>query len=194
MLTTLLLAGLLDAPSPAPTQTGSVVTLARAKRHLKVDADEDDDLIADYLAAAIETLDGPTGWLGRAIQPQTIKLRFNRFDQVPESLPYPPLIAVLAVEQMVDQAWTAVPYRIDDGLLLPPAAGWPSRLGPIRVTYRAGMDGQEGRTLPFPILSAILLMVGDLYRFRETVVVNGRSEPVAMSTTVDDLLTPMRLY
>lgn len=47
------------------------VTLDEAKAQLNVVDSDDDDLIEQYIAAATQALDGPFGWLGRAIMPQT---------------------------------------------------------------------------------------------------------------------------
>ncbi len=58
----------IDPPAP-------LVTLERVKAHLRVDGAEEDDLIAVYIAAAQATIDGPGGWLGRALGRQTIEYR-----------------------------------------------------------------------------------------------------------------------
>ncbi len=51
------------------------MTLDRVKAHLRVDGDEENDLIQAYIAAAQATIDGPGGWLGRALGKQTIEYR-----------------------------------------------------------------------------------------------------------------------
>ncbi len=60
---------------PAP-----LVGLDLLKQHLRVDGSDDDALITAYAAAAQGQIDGPAGWLGRAIGPQTLELRLDRFD------------------------------------------------------------------------------------------------------------------
>lgn len=70
----------IDPPAP-------VVDLALAKRHLRVETDDDDDLIAIYLAAAQGAIDGPAGWLGRAIGTQTLELRLSSFQEEDWRLP-----------------------------------------------------------------------------------------------------------
>jgi hypothetical protein len=57
------------------------------------------------------------------------------------------------------------------------------------ISSRAGYE-----VLPKPIRAAVLLMVGDLYRFRETVSVGVSSTAVPMSTTVESLLSPYRVF
>jgi hypothetical protein len=58
----------------------------------------------------------------------------------------------------------------------------------VRVTYRAGYDA-----VPPAAKAAILLMVGDLYRFRDTVAPIATAS-VPMSTTVTNLLMPLQVY
>lgn len=47
--------------------------------------------------------------------------------------------------------------------------------------------------MPAPIRAAILLMVGDLYRNRDTTAV-GTISKIDMSTTVENLLAPFRVF
>ena len=56
-----------------------VISLADAKLYLRVDHDDDDALISDLIASAVEAVDGPTGWLGRALGQQTLELRASHF-------------------------------------------------------------------------------------------------------------------
>jgi hypothetical protein len=56
------------------------------------------------------------------------------------------------------------------------------------VRYRAGYD-----PVPAAIISAVLLMVGDLYANRETASEGLKSE-IQMSATVQNLLAPYRVY
>src|SRR5690606_35307910 len=71
--------------------TAAVVTMGEAKRHLRVDHDDDDALIGGMIAGVVEHLDpAGKGWLGRALQPQTWELRLDAFPCGPITLPYPP--------------------------------------------------------------------------------------------------------
>lgn len=56
-----------------------IVSLALAKQHLRVDGDDEDELITSYIATAQAAIDGPGGWLNRAIMPQTLELRQDGF-------------------------------------------------------------------------------------------------------------------
>lgn len=82
-------------PIAAPDHD-DVLTLAAAKAHLRVDFNDDDELIESYIATAIENVDGRDGWLGRALAAQTWELRLADFcGEI--AIPLPPLIEVLSV-------------------------------------------------------------------------------------------------
>nr|WP_317894429.1 phage head-tail connector protein [uncultured Sphingomonas sp.] len=175
-----------------------VVTLQEAKRHLGVDDGERDTLIEAFVAAATGHIDGPDGWLGRAIGVQTLEAAVQTW-AIPENirLPFPPLIAVESISYRdADRQKVDVPadrYEVVDGLL--EATGvpaWsnarPAKNG-LRVRYKAGYS-----KLPAPIRAAILLMVGDLWRNRGEAGGAETAQRVAMSTTVENLLSPYRVF
>lgn len=58
---------------------GMPLTVAQARAQAEYDSDHRDDLIADYIAAAVDLIDGPTGILGRAIVTQTWRLELDRW-------------------------------------------------------------------------------------------------------------------
>lgn len=177
-----------------------VVTWEDADQHLKLSGDTSQQVeVEAMIAAATANLDGPDGWLGRAIGLQTIEARFDRFDPCGIALPYPPIVSIESVKYLdatnVEQTLDSAQYELF-GTRLAPAfqCSWPTPLRheeTVRVRYTAGYE-----TVPFPIRAAILLMVGDLYRFRETAL-DGRATgivSVPMSTTVERLLGPYRVF
>jgi uncharacterized phiE125 gp8 family phage protein len=179
------------------TPPQAVITTDEAKAHLKVLEDDEDALIDSFVAAATAHLDGPSGWLGRAIGLQTLEARFDSFECGALSLPFPPLAELIsvkyldnaAVEQTVDLALCEMM-----GQLLVPVDGqtWPSplrRREAVRIRYQAGYQ-----VVPAPIRAAILLMVGDLYANRETTIGSSNSVEVPMSTTVENLLGLYRVW
>lgn len=179
-----------------------VVTLEEADAHLELDGDTSKQVyVQSLIAAAQGHIDGPDGWLGRAIGVQTIEARLDGFWNGALALPYPPNIDVVSVHHddqagvatLIDPAVYALSY---DGLLPRLGYSWPQASGPgsVRVRYRAGYDGEEGRILPAPIRAAILLMVGDMFAQRESFVTGVSATAVPMSTTVDALLSPFRVY
>lgn len=180
----------IDPPAP-------VVTWADADKHLKLDGDTSQQAeVEAMIAAATGALDGPDGWLGRAIGVQTIEARFDRFDSCGFALPCRPIIGVTSLKYLdsagVEQTLAADQYElIGNELIAALGATWPSAAAypeAVRIRYQAGYA-----TLPAPIRAAILLMTGDLYRFRETaMMVTGMKVP--MSTTVENLLASYRVY
>ncbi len=188
---------LVTAPTDLP------VTLDEVKRHLRIDHDDDDDLIGVYLAAAVGHLDGLGGTLARCLVNQVWRQDFRRFcHRIDLSFPNVSAAAVAYLDEAGDDiatthVWT---LRQDEGedayLALDGSAFAPSGLKTIRVTYTAGygsiVEG-EANPVPGPIRSAILLMVGDLYRFRESAETGG-APAVEMSLTVERLLAPYRRH
>ncbi len=182
-----------------------VVTIDEAKRHLKQDSDDDADLIKSYVAAATQHLDGPDGYLNRAIGVQTLEARADVFCDA-MVLPYPPLIDIVSVKYLDGEGTeiTLLPSFYETrGTLIGSAFGkrWPSVAAhpeSVRIQYRAGylprtVSDAQVATVPEPIKAAILLMTGDLYRNRSTVT-DKAAQAVPMSTTVETLLDPFRIY
>lgn len=175
-----------------------VVSLDEAKAHLRVEGGDEDLQIAAFVAAATGHIDGPDGWLGRAIGPQMLEARCSSSDcGNAVRLPFPPVIELVSasyidgsgVEQMAD----ADDFEIMGRDLVAVSGAWPWTAGSprregVRIRYRAGYEA-----VPAPIKAAILLMVGDLYRNRETVSA-GAMTAVPMSTTVQALLGPFRVF
>lgn len=193
------------------------ITLAEAKAHLNVVDSDDDDLIEQYIAAATQALDGPFGWLGRAIMPQTWYYYRDGFpgasgDWVTSAgcacgtattncsgieIPLPPLATV-------DEVAYADPDNPSSYLVMPaadyatdnagyvgwvqPVDGWPSAATSLNAIRIKFTAGYA--TVPADIKQAIYLMVRDYYDLRGDQIV-GVS---AMSwRAVDALLNGYRV-
>lgn len=184
------------------------VSLAQAKEHLRVDHDEDDDLIEAAIAAAVGHLDGYGGILGRALMPQEWS-EYASFWPASRAIELR-LAPVLEIIEIRSRDADGVETVLDENAyrLLVPASSRPVLLfgvdtalpslssapDALSVTYRAGYEDAEGNpAVPPALISAIKLMVGDLYRFPETVA-QGSVSAVPMSTTVDRLVSPYRRY
>jgi uncharacterized phiE125 gp8 family phage protein len=175
------------------------VELDTAKAHLRVTDDTEDTLIAAYIAAACGHIDGPAGWLNRAIGQQTLEMRGSFFTGCDWALPFPPVTSVISVKYLDSDGaeQTLDPDQYDvRGNVVARAYGtsWPSSRSTaetVRVRYEAGYE-----VIPPAIIAATLLMVGDLYNFRETAVGGQGAAAVAvpMSTAVEALLAPFRVY
>lgn len=83
--------------------TEPVVTIEEARAQLRVDAygsppsHPEDELIMDIVQAVTEDLDAGTGWLGRALAPQTWQMSLNYIGGTKcIKLPYPPFIEIVS--------------------------------------------------------------------------------------------------
>lgn len=73
--------------------SATIVTLAEAKEHLRVDHGDDDARIQSLLWAAQNEFDGPDGTLMRAVGLQQLELRLDTFPACDDiALPCPPLV------------------------------------------------------------------------------------------------------
>jgi uncharacterized phiE125 gp8 family phage protein len=162
------------------------VTLTEAKLHLRIDHAEEDTLIEQFIDAATGHVDGPRGFLGRALIDQTWDLYLDRFPTREIKIPLPPLIELISVtyDDTGGVATILDPslYSIDDvsepGWIVPVNSSWPSTfdgINAVRIRFRAGyVDNSFSPAIgevPADIRSAILLYVGSLYANRETIIV-----------------------
>lgn len=139
------------------------------------DHGDDDAAVAAMIQAITEEIDGPEGWLGRTLGPQTLELMLESWPGCEVKLPYPPIIKGVSVvyddeagvEQLVDEA----DYKIASGRFwLRPSWPRPSLADvpyPVRIQYEAGYDGEDvasGGTGPVPerARQAIILSVQNL--------------------------------
>jgi uncharacterized phiE125 gp8 family phage protein len=188
-----------STPPVRTAKPSAFVSLSEAKKHLRVDHPEEDDLINLYIEAAIDHLDGWGGVLGRAVITQTWEESFSCFENSTR-LSVAPLTSVTSVTY-VDSAGatqtlsTSVYEIIQDAvgavLVLKPDQSFPA-LGksnlPVKVTYVCGVALEQ---VPAAIKSAVLLMVGDLYQNRETTSLSKIGQ-IPMSMTVQRLIAPYR--
>lgn len=172
---------LVSAPATMP------VTLIEAKKHLRVDHSDDDDLIEIYIKAATDYVDGPTGFLGQALVDQTWDLYLDAFPASEIDIQLPPVIAIVGVfyadGDNVEQEVDSSDYVLDTAGYWPrviPAGSfsWPAtytKTSAVRVRFRAGYvnasTSPDSGEIPFGIKAGILLNIGSLYEHRETVVV-----------------------
>lgn len=157
------------------------VSVDEAKALLPDAVDGDDDLIESLIAAATARLDGPAGWLGRALVTQTLELQRCDFGLGLIDLPYPPYQADSIEVTYTDgngdeQTLDASAYRIVAGGVgrarLFPAYGtaWPATRwddGSVKISYRAGY-GDTGDDVLEPIRLAIKLHVQSMFRLAKS--------------------------
>ncbi|CAD7335308.1 phage gp6-like head-tail connector protein [Sphingomonadales bacterium 56] len=189
---------------PAP-----VVTWEEADDHLRLDRDAEQKAFVESLVkAATGHLDGPDGLLGRALGLQTLEWRLDELGSEPLFLPCPPFVDVESIRLVGRDGSVTVgsdAYVIDEGYLVAGNNGWPTLPAHwgrprVRIRYRAGYTTDPDAdpivpAVPAPIKAAILMMVGDLYRFRTTASdLSVTPTAIPMSANVDALLQPYRVY
>ncbi len=171
---------------------GDVIDMDELKRHLRVDFDDDDDEIRAYMQAAVDALEGDTGYLGRAILSQTLDAFYSYWPSAQKcwsslgsyiQLPMPPVTEVTGVfykdADGVEQTMDPAGYTVD--LVEQPALiysqSWPAVgdfPGSIRVRFVAGYPVNDGvSSVPYSIRSALKLMIADLYENREQTLVDS---------------------
>jgi len=177
-----------------------VVTKEEAKRHLVIDAGlvDDDVLIESLILAATAWLDGPAGWLGRALGMQILEWQRCDWPSNREVLPFPPEIEIISVKYIdpsgVEQTWPfPVPLYFED---MPAVRG---REGDIKIRYRAGYGAPDAsnpeawvNSAPAPIKTAVLMLVAQWYRTREPITIGD--QPYTLPFTVEALLSPYRIW
>lgn len=192
------------ASSPVRTVAPAegVITLAEAKAHLRVEHGEEDALITALVQAATDRLDGWSGILGRCLVTQT--WRVDTYDFPPDDmirLPFPDVQSVVvtyvdpdgATQTLSGSTYHLVNDHMAGRLDLAYGAAWPEtaiRPDAMRVTMVAGYGAASA--VPQPIKSALKLMVGDMYKNRESGVIGTVAFDIKMSTTVDALIAPYR--
>jgi uncharacterized phiE125 gp8 family phage protein len=199
------------------------VDMGAASRHLHIDGDTDtdvtDDDIARLIAASAGQIDGPSGWLGRALINQTLELRTEWFDDWQCYLPYPPFGAVTSIkyddatgaEQTVDPTTYRVVGGDEPKLILAANKSWPLPNGQpecVRIRYTAGY-GEDPEAVPAAIRQAILIMAQMLYGMSErnlfvssemvdgvstTQFVVSPNAAAAMKVAVESLLATYRVF
>lgn len=196
--------------------TVPLVSLDDAKRHLRVDDDDNDDFIVGLVETARSWIDAPDGWLGRALMKQTLEWRIDSFwhrrrdqhalgnDDI--AIPFPPTIEIASIKyddgDGVEQTLDPSLYRLVGGgsarSRLVPAYGksWPATRGQeeaVRIQFDAGY-GEETDDVPAAIRHAIMLLIGHLYENRETEVVGARAAAVELPTGASALLSPFMVF
>lgn len=183
------------------TPPPALLTVADARQQLKLDEGDDDAFLEAAIAAAQMHVDGPNTWLGRSIGRQTLELRMDSFEQEPDfdwiMLPGRPIHEIVSVKYLdpegVEIALPTEDYELQGHrLCLKHGKMWPATQRSreaVRVRYTAGYDA-----LPKDLRAALLIMVHDLYRNRGSVTIGTIATATPMSTTVENLLAPYRVW
>jgi uncharacterized phiE125 gp8 family phage protein len=181
------------------TPPDPVVSWEEAKVHLRQDSDDEKTYVETLIAAATAWIDGPAGWLGRAIGPQLLEWRVSCWpDGDRFRMPMEPEIEIASVKYIdptgSEQEWPfPTPLYFDD---LPAVRG---RVGDIRIRYWAGYgkrDPQDATKwiaeIPAPIIQAILLLVAQWFTNRSAVRIGDAVNQLPFA--VEALLGPYKVW
>lgn len=196
--------------------TDQVVTLEECRAQLRVDTfgsppvSDEDSKIEQLVAAITETLDAGTGWLGRALAPQTWRLGLVEFPPAGCSirLPFPPLLEVVSFTYTdtdgVTQTLTAgTDFRVleggDQGGFVKPLYGesWPADVrcdfDSVQITFRCGyVEGSpEAVAVPEQIKNYILASLTDQFDSRG---VDAPGVSSKLTAAVENSLNNLRVY
>jgi uncharacterized phiE125 gp8 family phage protein len=182
----------IDGPAVA-----AILPLTDVKAQLRVEADDEDELIAGLILVAVEAIEGETGHLFTA---RPVTEYFSSFAQV--RLRSWPINSITGISYFEPGGATAV---FDPALLRLSLAGRPARLVRIATAFplTSGERDSVGVTInagyadplevPHRLRQAAMLMIADLYAQRETFVNGTISSAVQMSLTVNRLIDPFRI-
>ncbi|HEY1071500.1 head-tail connector protein [Brevundimonas sp.] len=183
-------------PVVTAAPTDQAITLAAAKKHLRVDHDDDDALIEGMVAAAVGHVESVTG---QRLVRQTLTIRCGGWNDL-AALSVAPVVEILAIRYRdgsgVDQTLSAAEYEARLEGLLPEivragGASWPSVQAGSLITVEM-MAGYDDGAAPPELMAAAKLILGDLYTYRETV--GGDASAIPTSATVEALLTNHRRF
>lgn len=179
------------------------VDLYTLKQHLRVDAGDDDILIAAIADAATEHAER---FLGRALIEQTWDIYLDKFPTGcdPIELAPPPILEVVGVfykdadgnEQQLDEA-SYIADTVSEPGRLTPVSSWPALTkasNAVRVRVRAGYLNDESpqvENVPASIKAAIMLISGTLYENRETIIIGQTA--VELPFAAEHLMRPFRV-
>lgn len=176
------------------------VSLADAKARLRIDHDDEDDVVSALIGAATAHLDGWRGVLGRAIVTQTWRQDLAGFPPDEIRLPLAPVASITSVTyrdgddatQTLASSNYAGPLEDARGPFIyrPSGGTWPGtsdRHDAVSVTFVAGYGTTGG--IPDDLVTAILLLAAHWYEHREAVA-TGPAQPLPIG--VASLIAPYR--
>jgi uncharacterized phiE125 gp8 family phage protein len=169
-------------------------TLTDAKEHLRIDYDDDDNLVTGMIKPAREYCEN---WTGRAFIEKTLEYSLMSFPfERSFRLPYQPVTAISSmkytdsdgVEHSMSEGSDYLTDTDGGQVVLPYGGSWPSAtlypVRPIKVAYSVG------GSVPETVKQAIYLLLGHWYENREAVMVGTITKEIEFS--VHSLLSQHR--
>lgn len=189
------------------------VSLDEARLHLRVDADgspgvhPDDARISSFITTARRDSEAETN---RAfIETEFLytldafpcRSRFDGADRIAIKLPISPLIEIVEIKYIdADgelQTLAEADYVLDDvgepTRIMPESEAWPATkcvMNAVRVQFKAGFGAAED--VPEEIKDALLLIVGNLYENRESIITGTSASSLPL--TAKDLLYQWKVF
>jgi hypothetical protein len=186
------------------------------------DHDASDPIVAAQISAVTEAIEGPGGWLGRSLGPQTLEASLECWPIFRVRLPYGPVMMVESVQYTdlngESQALDPVFWGAKNDYFWMKSGTVPDVFDepfPVQIIYQAGYDGQDvlsGGTgaVPERARQAIILATqdiasvtgaGNMFVKVEEADGVGRTEYVVsdaagkiVQTACDNLLQTLRVY
>lgn len=174
------------------------VSVDEARAHLILDHRDDDTLLAGFIRTALDWLTPPSGWLGRSLMRQTLRLDMPTWCFRPIELPAPPIVSVTSIKYFdavnAEQTLDPSDYFLDEDTLLWGATFTEPQLYArpyaVRITYLAGYE--NAAALPPAIKAGLLQLVAHWYENRDAVSTLGPLNVLPLGA--EDLLATQRLY
>lgn len=158
------------------------ITLAQAKNYLKVDFDDDNDLITSLIASARVRLEK---YAGVAMSARTLQV-VAYVDEFIE-LPYAPLNNITKLEYWDNGTW--VEMSVGDYYILGTTYKKIYMVANNRMEYRFTYTCGY-TTIPQPMITALYKLIADLYDYRESSVED--SKPNSNVTSAYELIKPYK--
>lgn len=182
----------MHAPVLVTPPAAMPVSLPEAKAHLRVDHDDEDDLIEDAVKAAAAYLDGWSGVLGRAVVAQTWRQDFDGWCNKMR-LPIGPVTSIANIKSRNSAGQISTVDEDDYSLRFDQSGayasfnssfGYPGDLhesAPISIEYVAGPA-----TAAPQVKQMVKLLIGHWYANREAVAEGSFSElPMAVASLIE---------
>lgn len=186
------------SPVVTAAPTKQAISLPDAKKHLRVDHDDDDALIGAILSAAVGHVESVTG---QRLARQTLQIRCGSWNDL-AALPVAPVFEVVAIQYRdvsgAEQTLSADFYEarlegLQPEIVRAPGTSWPSIQAGSLISVEV-MTGYDEGAAPPELMAATKLILGDLYAYRETGQVGSVSSEIKVSATVEALLTNHRRF
>lgn len=186
-----------------------VISLDDMKLHLRRDDDDDDEYIKAVRNAAIAQVDGPRGYLSRALVDQEWEVRFAGFYYNEFYVPLPPLLEVVSLKHydannVLQTISTSVYDVLGIGsigrgrIALNSGNAWPTtyaRDEAVQLRFRAGYldlsTSPPTGQIPYEIIAAIKLKAEALYKIRSEYIVGQTFNKTDVG---DNLLRYYKVY